>query len=55
MVSGIHAFGSMSLADALWFSGERATAIQMYEDWLERHPDHPMARRRLTNLKSQDG
>lgn len=44
-----------SLADALWFSGERATAIQMFEDWLERHPDHAMARRRLTNLKSQAG
>ncbi len=36
-----------SLADALWDQGERETAIKMFETWLERHPDHAMARRRL--------
>ena len=41
-----------SLADALWFHGERETAIGMYEHWLERHPDHEMARRRLVNLRA---
>ena len=44
---------SESLADALWDQGERDTAIQMFEAWLERHPDHPMARRRLETLKSR--
>jgi len=42
-----------SLADALWFSGDRETAIRMFENWLERHPDHAMARRRLNEMKSQ--
>ena len=42
-----------SLADALWFQGERETAIEMFEAWLEGHPDHAMARRRLPTLKSQ--
>ena len=42
-----------SLADALWFQGERETAIEMFETWLEGHPDHAMARRRLATLKSQ--
>ncbi|MEE8523045.1 MAG: c-type cytochrome [Thermoanaerobaculia bacterium] len=42
-----------SLADALWFADEQTTAIEIFEAWLERHPDHAMARRRLTNLKDQ--
>ena len=42
-----------SLADALWFQGERETAIEMFEAWLEGHPDHAMARRRLATLESQ--
>ncbi len=42
-----------SLADALWLQGEREAAIQMFEAWLERHPDHAMARRRLGTLRSQ--
>ncbi len=42
-----------SLADALWLQGERETAIEMFEAWLERHPDHAMARRRLATLESQ--
>lgn len=41
-----------SLADALAISGDRPAAILMYERWLERHPDHTMARRRLTNLRN---
>ena len=42
-----------SLADALWLQGERETAIQMFEAWLELHPDHAMARRRLETLRSR--
>lgn len=42
-----------SLADALWDQGERETAIQMFEAWLELHPDHAMAQRRLETLKSR--
>jgi len=42
-----------SLADALWFRGERESAIKMFEAWLERHPDHEMARRRLAKLRSR--
>ena len=42
-----------SLADALWDQGERETAIEMFEAWLERHPDHAMARRRLATLESR--
>ena len=42
-----------SLADALWLQGERAAAIQMFEAWLELHPDHTMARRRLETLRSR--
>ncbi|TDI40626.1 MAG: c-type cytochrome [Acidobacteria bacterium] len=42
-----------SLADALWNHGERDQAIEMFEAWLARHPDHAMARRRLATLKRQ--
>ncbi len=42
-----------SLADALWLQGEREAAIQMFEAWLERHPGHAMARRRLGTLRSR--
>ena len=42
-----------SLADALWFAGDQDEAIRMFESWLERHPDHAMARRRLTNLRAR--
>jgi tetratricopeptide (TPR) repeat protein len=42
-----------SLADALWFHDERDDAILMFEMWLERHPDHAMARRRLDTLRHQ--
>jgi len=41
-----------SLADALWIMGDHETPLQMYEDWLERNPDHAMARRLLTTLKA---
>ena len=41
-----------SLADALWFMGDKETPIRMFEAWLERNPDHAMARRRLTNLRA---
>lgn len=39
-----------SLADALWFDGRRDEAIAGFEAWLEHHPDHVMARRRLATL-----
>ncbi len=42
-----------SLADGLWQSGDRERPIEMFEEWLERHPDHAMARRRLTNLRER--
>ena len=42
-----------SLADALWFAGDKETPIRMFEEWLERNPDHAMARRRLTNLRAR--
>lgn len=41
-----------SLADALWSMGDKETPILMFEAWLERNPDHAMARRRLTNLRA---
>lgn len=41
-----------SLADALWFTGDKVTPIRMFEQWLERNPDHAMARRRLATLKA---
>ena len=40
-----------SLADALWQGGDRVRPIEMFETWLASHPDHEMARRRLTNLR----
>ena len=42
-----------SLADALWFMDEREEAIRMFEAWLERHPGHDMARRRLATLRER--
>ncbi len=42
-----------SLADALWNTGEsgnRARARQIFLDWLQIHPTHALARRRLSNL-----
>jgi tetratricopeptide (TPR) repeat protein len=44
-----------SLGDALYFNADDLTgAIAVFEAWLERHPDHAMARRRLTNLKAEE-
>ncbi len=42
-----------SMADALFFGENKdvAGAIEIFEAWLERHPDHAMARRRLTNIQ----
>ena len=42
-----------SLADALWFLDEREEAIGMFEAWLEKHPGHDMARRRLATLRER--
>ncbi len=42
-----------SLADALWDRGERETAIEMFEAWLDQHPNHAMARRRVATLESR--
>ena len=41
-----------SMADGLYFGEPKdvAGAIAIFEAWLERHPDHAMARRRLTNI-----
>lgn len=40
-----------SLADALIFGNGREEGIALYESWLQEHPDHETARRRLTGLK----
>lgn len=42
-----------SMADGLYFGEPKdvAGAIAIFEAWLERHPDHAMARRRLTNIR----
>ena len=42
-----------SFGDALWFSGEQDQGMAVFETWLESHPDHTMARRRLATMKSQ--
>jgi len=42
-----------SLADALNLTGDRDTAIAIFEDWLVRNPDHAMARRRLADLRER--
>jgi len=40
-----------SLADALIFADDREAGIALYEAWLQRHPDHETARRRLNGLR----
>lgn len=42
-----------SMADGLYFSERKDVtgAIEIFESWLERHPDHAMAQRRLTNIR----
>ena len=42
-----------SFGDALWFSGEQEQGMAVFESWLERHPDHAMARRRLATMRSR--
>ncbi len=42
-----------SLADANWSGGEQLTAIRLYEEWLNRNPEHEMARQRLLNLRDR--
>lgn len=43
-----------SLADALYFDqSDIDRAIEIYAGWLERHPDHEVARRRLMNLREE--
>lgn len=42
-----------SLADALWFLGEKERAIEMFEAWLLKHPGHEMGARRLATLRSR--
>ncbi|MCZ6754369.1 MAG: hypothetical protein O7E49_03555 [Gemmatimonadetes bacterium] len=41
------------MTDGLYFGEPKdvAGAIAIFEAWLERHPDHAMARRRLTNIR----
>lgn len=40
-----------SLADALIFADDREAGIALYEAWLQRHPNHETARRRLAGLR----
>ena len=45
-----------SLAGGLIFTGEPKAGgggEALYESWLERYPDHEIARRRLRSLRSQ--
>lgn len=42
-----------SVGDALWISGSLDEGIAVFEAWLNRHPDHAMARRRLATLQSR--
>lgn len=44
-----------SYGDALWFSGEQERGMAVLEEWIERHPGHTMATRRLATMKSQFG
>lgn len=43
-----------SLADALNLTGDRDTAVSLFEEWLARNPDHAMARRRLADLRENE-
>ena len=43
-----------SLGDALWNSGNREEGLAMFEAWLDTHPDHTMASRRLAALRSRN-
>jgi tetratricopeptide (TPR) repeat protein len=47
-----HYIPNESLADALNLTGDRDTAISMFEGWLALNPDHAMARRRLADLRA---
>lgn len=40
-----------SLGDALWFSGDEAGGIAIFESWVENNPDNDMGRRRLLNMR----
>ena len=42
-----------SVAFALWDTGEEASALEILEGWLSRHPDHDRARRLLINLRGR--
>ena len=42
-----------SVGDALWISGSREEGIGIFVAWLEQHPDHSRARRRLATLRSR--
>lgn len=42
-----------SLGDALWFSGDEAGGIEVFEAWVGEHPEHEMGRRRLLNMRAE--
>jgi len=44
-----------SLGDALWFSGDQAAGIAVFEAWVLAHPDNDMGRRRLLNMREESG
>ncbi len=43
-----------SLADALFYSGDQQSGIQVLERWTEAHPDDELARRALINLRTRE-
>lgn len=42
-----------SLADGLWFNGQRATAIELFEGYVKENPENAMASRRLATLRQR--
>lgn len=43
-----------SMGDALWFlEDDLKGAIEIFEQWLERHPEHVMAKRRVATLRAE--
>jgi tetratricopeptide (TPR) repeat protein len=40
-----------SLGDALWFAGNKADGIAIFETWVKRNPGNDMGRRRLLNMR----
>ena len=42
-----------SLADGLWFGGDREAGYTVLEAWVSANPDHDAGRRRLLNMQGE--